>query len=119
MDEFMELLGSIMAQILSVLALSTKMMTEKWMSESIYALCTFADYGSENILKRFTGKTGVENAFQWFDLLTQEESLMVVARNLEVAHHINGNVEAIKVLTENIGDTLQHLSLLNHTIIDY
>ena len=119
MDEFTELLGSIMAQILSVLALSTKMMMEKRMSESIYALCTFADYGSEKILKRFTGKTGVENAFQWLDLLTQEESLMVVARNLEVAHHVDGNIEAIKVLAENISDTLQCLSLLDHTIVNY
>ena len=46
-------------------------------------------------------------------------TLMVVARNLEVAHHVDGNIEAIKVLAENIGNTLQHLSLLDHTIVDY
>ena len=34
-----ELLGMIMAQILSVLALSTKEMTERRISESIYLLC--------------------------------------------------------------------------------
>ena len=83
-DEFTELLGSIMAQILSVLTLLTKMMMEKQMSESIYALCTFADYGSEKILKRFTGKTSVENAFQWLDLLIQEESLIVKVQYLKV-----------------------------------
>lgn len=118
-NEFTELLGKIMAQVLSVLALSTKMMTEKRMSESIHALCTLADYGSEKILKRFTGKTGVEDALQRLDLLTQEENLMVVVRNLEVAHHVDGNVEEIKALTENIGDTLQRLLLLNGTIVDH
>jgi hypothetical protein len=34
--EFTELLAKIMAQILSILALSTKVMTERRMSESIY-----------------------------------------------------------------------------------
>ena len=118
-DEFTELLGNIMAQILSVLALSTKMMTEKRMSESIYTLCALADYGSEKILKRFTGKTGVEDALQRLDSLTQEENLMVVVRNLEVAHHVDGNVEEIKALAENIGNTLQRLLLLDGTIVDH
>ena len=74
-NELTELLGKIMAQILSVLALSTKMMTEKWMSESIYVLCSLADYGVEKLLKRFTGKSGVEDAFQRLDsLYTRGES---------------------------------------------
>ena len=105
-NELTELLGKIMTQILSVLALSTKAMTEKRMSESTLFLFSFANYGLEKILKRFTGKTDIEDAFQRLDSLTQEESLMVVARSLEVAHHIDSNVEAIKALAENIDDIL-------------
>jgi hypothetical protein len=55
-DEFTELLGNIMAQILSVLALSTKMMTEKWMSKSIYTLCALADYGFRKDFEEVRGK---------------------------------------------------------------
>jgi hypothetical protein len=75
--------------------------------------------GSEKILKRFAGKTGVEDTLQRLDALTQEENLMVVVRNLEVAHHVDGNVEEIKALAENIGDTLQRLLLLDGTIVDH
>lgn len=118
-NELTELLGKIMTQILSVLALSTKAMTEKRMSESTLFLFSFANYGLEKILKRFTGKTDIEDAFQRLDSLTQEESLMVVARSLEVAHHVDSNVEAIKALTENIDDTLRRLLLLDAPIVDH
>ena len=118
-NELTELLGKIMAQILSVLALSTKAMTEKRMSESALSLFSFADYGLEKILKRFTGMTDIEDAFQRLDSLTQEESLMVVARSLEVAHHVDSNVEAIKALAENIDATLRRLLLLDAPIVDH
>jgi len=32
---------------------------------------------------------------------------MMVARSLEVVHHVDGNVEVIKALAENIDDTLR------------
>jgi len=108
-----------MAQVLSVLALSTKVMTEKRMGESVHSLFSLADCGSEKILKRFTGKTGIGGAFQRLNSLTQEENLMVVARSLEVAHHVDGNVEAINALAENIDNTLRRLLLLDATIVDH
>jgi len=95
--DFTELLGKIMAQILSILALSTKMMTERRMKK---------------LLKRLMGKTNVEDALLRLDLLTKEESLMVAARNLEVTH-------TIKVLVENIDDKLQRLLLLVGTVVDH
>jgi hypothetical protein len=64
------------------------------------------------------GKTDVEDALLRLDSLTREESLMVAARNLEVAHRVDGNVEAIKVLAENIDDKLQRLLLLVVTVVD-
>jgi hypothetical protein len=97
-----------MAQILSILALSTKVMTERRMSESIYDRCTFlADYVSEKFLKRLIGRTDVEDALLRLDSLTKEESLMAMAKNLEVTHHVEHNVEEIKVLAENTDDRVQ------------
>ena len=77
----------IMAQILSVLALSTKAMTERRISELIDSLCSFlADYDPETFLKTLVGRREVEDALLRLDSLTKEESLMAVARNLEGMH---------------------------------
>ena len=65
------------------------------------------------------GKTDVEDALLRLDSLTREESLMVAARNLEVVHRVDGNVEAIKVLAENIDDKLERLLLLVVTVVDH
>ncbi len=47
-----------------------------------------AGYGAEKILKKLAGRTDVEDAVLQLDMLTKEESLMVVVRNLEVTHRI-------------------------------
>ncbi len=67
-----------------------------------------ADYGSEKFLKKLVGRKGVEDAVSRLDMLTKEESLMVMTRNLEVTHQIDGvvrgvdsNVKATKVLVED------------------
>ena len=95
-DDFKELLGKIMAQILSILALSTKVMTERRISKLIYAQCSFlVDYVSEQFLKRLIGKTDVEDALLQLDSLTKEENLMAVAKTFEVVTHVNDKVEVI------------------------
>jgi len=107
-NEFTELLGKVMAQILSILAISTKLMAQRRMSGLLHILILFsADCNSEKLLKKLIGRRDVENALLRLDLLTKEESLMVVAKNLEVAHHVDGNVSEIKVLAEDIGDKVQ------------
>jgi hypothetical protein len=99
-QDFTELLGKIMAQILSILALSTKTMTERRTSESVYDLCSFlADYGSEKFLKRLIGRTDVEDALLRLDSLTKDESLMAVAKNLEITHRVDQNVMVVKERT--------------------
>ena len=93
-----------MAQILSVLALSTKAMTERRISELIELLCPFlADYDQETFLKTLVGRKEVEDALLRLDSLTKEESLMAVARNLEatntvdrIVHGVDSNVKAAK-----------------------
>ena len=104
-----ELLAKIMAQVLSILALSTKEMIDRRISESGHSLSppSMTDYGAEKILKKLAGRTDVEDAVLQLDHLTKEESLMVVIRNLEVTHRVDGNVEATKALAEDIGDNVK------------
>ena len=56
-----------------------------------------ADRGSEKILKKLVGRTEVEDALSRLNMLTKEESLMAMVRNLEVAHHIDGVVHDIDI----------------------
>jgi hypothetical protein len=101
-SDFTELLGKIMAQTLSIVALSTKAMTEGRMSESIDDPYSFlSDYGPEKSGKKLIGRTEAEDALLRLDSLTKEESLMAVATMLEVVDRVDGNVEQVKVLAES------------------
>ena len=112
-NELTELLGKVMAQILSILALSTKAMTSRRISELFCLQCTLLANGDlEKILKKLIGKTDVEDALSRLDALTKEETLMMVVRNLEVTHHVDGNVEATKVVTEDIDNNVKVTKLL-------
>jgi hypothetical protein len=91
------LLGKIMAQVLSVLALSTKEMKERRISESICLVFSFvADYETEKFMKRIVGRTEVEDALARLDMLTNEENLMTAARNLKVTQSIHDDVKVTK-----------------------
>ena len=88
---------------------------------SRYGLCSYsADYGSEKFLKRLIGRTDVEAALLRLDLLTQEEIMVVVARNLAVTHHvddINVAVEDVDGLVKAIKESTQSfLSLFVHVL---
>jgi hypothetical protein len=115
-----ELLGKIMSQVLSILALSIKEMMDRRISELDCPLfrSSMANYGAEKILKKLAGRTDVEDAVLQLDTLTKEESLMVLVRNLEVAHRVDGNVEATKVLTEDIDDTVRATKALTEDVGD-
>jgi hypothetical protein len=115
-DDLTELLGKIMAQLLLILALSTKAMTDKRISELDHSQRpSFSAYhGTEKFLKKLAGKKEVEDAVLRLDTLTKEESLTVVARNLEVAYRVDGkievideNVKATKALTEDINEDVK------------
>ena len=91
------LLGKIMAQVLSVLALSTKEMKERRISASICLVFSFmADYATEKFMKRIVRRTEVEDALSRLDMLTKEENLMTAARNLEVTQNIHDDVRVTK-----------------------
>jgi len=102
-NDLTALLGNVMAHLLFILALSTKVMTDGRMSELVDLLCPFrADFATEKVLKRLVGKKDVEDALERFDMLTKEEISMTVARNLKVAHDVDGNVTEIKATVQNM-----------------
>ena len=53
------------------------------------------DSVSEKILKKLMGKKDIEDALSRLDMLTKEENLMAMIRNLEVTHHIDGAVRDV------------------------
>ena len=111
------LLGDTMAEILSVLALSTKSMKEGRISELIHALYfSMADNGSEKVLKRLRGKVDVEEALLKLDELAEEEKLAAVAKSLELAHNIDENVKSVKGLAEDINDKVRGIETVTHNI---
>jgi hypothetical protein len=116
-NELIELLGKIMAQLLCILALSTKAMTERRMSELVESLWFFLfDYGIEKFLKKLAGRTNVEEALERLDTLTKEETAMTVARNLEITHNVDGNVKAIKGLTGDVSDNVNEMKEVIHDV---
>ena len=118
-NESTELLGKIMAQLLRILALSTKAMMDKRISELIRSLWfSLADCGSEQIMKKLVGRKDVEEAVSQLDMLTKEESLMVVVRNLEITQDVDGNVKATKVLAEDIDGNVKATKVLTEDIGD-
>ena len=113
-NEWTELLGKIMAQILVILALSTKAMKERRISQSIHSqYFLLTDYVSEKIAKRLIGRTDVEDAFQRLESLTKDENLMVVATILEVEFDTNGNVKALQAL---VGSTYTRVQAMGENL---
>ena len=103
--EMTELLAKILAQVLSVLALSTKEIKERRISMLICSrYCSLAEDSAEKFMKRLIGKTEVEDGFQQLDNLTKEENLMTAACTLRVASDIRHDAKAIKVDTRDIKD---------------
>jgi len=111
------LLGKIMAQVLSVLALSTKEMKERGISGFIRSIFSFiTDYDTEKFMKRIAGRTDVEDAVQRLDVLTKEENLMTAARNLEVTHRVDVNVMATQELTHRVDDKVTTIEGAIHDV---
>ena len=102
-DDLTGLLGKIMAQLLTILALATKAMTSGRISKSDLLLCPIpiVHHVAEKLLKRMVGKTEIEDAVLQLDILTKGESLMIVGRNLEITYRVGENVEVMRVLAEN------------------
>jgi hypothetical protein len=60
----------------------------------------------------------VEDALGRLDILTKEENLMTVARTLNVVHHVDQSVTAIKVDVCDVGDNVKENTELIHRVND-
>ncbi|KAI0282642.1 hypothetical protein BC826DRAFT_275007 [Russula brevipes] len=89
-----DLLGKIMAQVLSVLAHSTRAMKGGRTKE---------------FLKRLIGRTDEEDALDRLDMLTKEENLMTAARGLEVLCRVDDNVQENMKLNHHIVQDLSNV----------
>ena len=97
-----------MGQTLVILALSTKAMKEWRISQSIHAQFFLSiDCDPEKFAKKLIGRKDVEDAFQRMDSLTKDETIMAVAKILEVSFDIHGNIEDLKALVGNANDHIQ------------
>jgi hypothetical protein len=113
------LLGKIMAQVLSILALSTKAMKEGRISVFFRLMFSLmAYYGTEKFIKRLAGKTDVEDAFQRLDMLTKEENLMSAARNLKVTQGVDDKVTTIKKIVSDVDGGVKATKELAHDVRD-
>ena len=73
---------------------------------------------SGKFLKRLVGKTELEDALERLDTLTKEETLMAVTRNLEVAHHVDVNMTAVKRIVHNIDGNVKDTKALTEDVSD-
>jgi hypothetical protein len=95
-----DLLGKIMGQVLSILALSTKEMTQRRISEcNCLDVSLLANHDIERFLMRFVGRTEVEDALDRLDMLTKEETGMTAIRNLAVTHVVE---EVTRTMDDNV-----------------
>lgn len=76
-------------------------------------------------MKKLMGRRDYEDVLSGLDMLTKEENLMVMMRNLEVTHHIDSvvrnvddNVKVTKVLTEDIDVNVKASMVLAKDIND-
>ena len=111
-NEWTTLLGKIMAQILIILALSTRAMKEGRISQSIHTpdASSLIDRASEKFAKRLIGRADVEDAFLSIDMLTKDETIMAVAKTLEVVFDIHGNIEGLRADVESANAHVQAMS---------
>jgi hypothetical protein len=91
-----DIVVKIMVQLLSVLALATKQISQKRFSKCAvtYTLCV-AQCTTEKFAKKLLGETEIEAVLQRLDRLTQEEARITVAQTLGVVHGLVGNVKMI------------------------
>jgi len=109
-NKLKEWLGNIMTELLTILALSTKEMTDGKISESIWLPSHFwSDYNSGRFLKWLTGISDLEDACRRLESLSDDDGRMFFARNLEVMHsHEQGTQLFITVFIQCTDTLLFH-----------
>ena len=91
-----DIIVKIMVELLSVLALATKQITQKRFSKCTVAQAlSIAQCVTVKFARKLLGETEIEAILQRLDRLTQDEARIGVAETLGVVHGLVGNVKEI------------------------
>ena len=105
-----DIVVKIMIQLLSVLALATKQISQKRFSKcAVTYTSSVAHCTTEKFAKKLLGETEIEAVLQRLDRLTQEEARITVAQTLGVVHGLVGNVKVIMEGVQRLDDC-SHIS---------
>ena len=86
----------IMVELLSVLSLATKQITQGRLSKrDVTCTWSVAQCTTEKFAKNLLGESEIETVLQRLDRLTQDEARIGVAQTLGVVHGLVGNVRQI------------------------
>ena len=104
-----DVIVSIMAEVLSILAIATREIKEGRGSElTPRGRCHLVAYSfSERFVKKLIGKRGIEDALGRLDKLTQEEVRMAVAQVLKATNRIDDKVQVVDEKADRILDGAQ------------
>ena len=102
-----DMIVKIMVQLLSLLALATKQITQGRLS-----MCDInvnrkpfgAECATEKFAKKLLGESEIEAVLQRLDRLTQEEARITVVQTLGVVHGLVGNVRVIMEGARRLND---------------
>jgi hypothetical protein len=91
-----DIIVKIMVQLLSVLSLATKQISQKRFSKcALTYILPVAQCTTEKFAKKLLGESEIEAVLQRLDRLTQEEARITVAQTLGVVHGLVRNVRII------------------------
>ena len=100
-----DIIVKIMIQLLSVLALATKQISQKRFSKcAVRYTLSVAQCTTEKFAKKLLGESEIEAVLQRLDRLTQEEARITVAQTLGVVHGLVGNVKIMMEGTEYLNN---------------
>ncbi|KAH9976517.1 hypothetical protein BJV74DRAFT_990048, partial [Russula compacta] len=89
-----EIIVKIMIEVLSILAIATKMIKQS---------------RAKRYVQRLMGRTDMEDALGRLDQLTQEEVRMVVAQGLKATHKVDDRVQAVDDKVEGVDNRVQQV----------
>ena len=93
----MDIIGKILVEVLSILAVATKEIKQGRTSGYFVHRNTapLTDRSPGKYMKKLIGRTDIEDALKRLDVLTQEEARMAVAQVLKVAHSVDDRVREV------------------------
>ena len=91
-----DIVVKIMVELLSVLALATKQISQGRFSKcAISYILPWAQGATEKFAKKLLRDSEIEAVLQKLDRLTQDEARMTVTQTLSVVHGLMGNVKVV------------------------